>query len=592
MLMFCLLISAVHGLIQVYHYSAQVWPEENYDRPLQIQGEVIGLPHQKKQALQFFLNTPFGPLQVNWYWPYPDIQPGEIWNLSLKVKKVEFMDNPGEFNYAAYLRREGIVARAYVMNRGVNQFLSSDPWRRPLDSLRYQVYQGLLEQTRGLPMRGILLALILGDKTQVNSFQMEVFERTGTSYFMVISGLHIVLFAFMGAFLGRWLWSLSYRATLWLPATQFSLIVGLALAVLYSLLAGFVVPTQRALWMITVMGFSKLFLKQVSSQQALFFAFLGVLFWNPFAAYSIAFWLSFLAVFFLIYTLKGRRNGTSKRWRRILHEWFYPQWVMYIALSPLLLFYFQTFSFIGLLTNLIALPFMILAVIPLALLAAVLLFILPDLAHGLFYCSNQVMEVLWGILHYFAMHPGASFHLKNPGFIIMLLGQLGVFIILAPRAWPMRYAGLLMLLPLFFPKPNLKPGEVVEVNLKVHEGFVRIYQTQKHVVIEEEVQHVKTAFSDLAYIVRPYLYQQGIETVDLWVLKMEGNEHAFNHLRAAWQPIRIREMRVSDVLPLFNSKRLNCQHPYYFIFDGVSFEGGGESYKGSSCWARLASLSS
>ena len=564
-------MAAVHGAVVCWNFYHEQWPLGWFDQPVQIVGRVSALPQQRDHAERIWLKTTVGMVELNWYQPYPVLRPGQLWQVWVKVKQPDRVQTPGGFDYAAYLKRQGVVASGYVQNRPDNQLLGFSPWRTPAESLRYFVYQKVLQATQGLSMQGILLALILGDKSLLNPVQLQVFERTGTSYFMVISGLHIILFAMLGRVLLRYLWSLSHRATLLIPAEQVGLIAGLILGLLYSILAGFLVSTQRALWMIGLMGLARLFLKQYQPLQMLMWALALVVLWNPFSVYSVAFWLSFLAVFFLIYTLSGRPHQPIW-WRRILKDWLYPQWVMYLALVPIIIYVFQTFSLIGFFTNLLAVPLMILAVIPLALLGAVLIFIWPAAGALLFDWSNQVMDVLWQMLHYFALQSWWGVMLPQPSIMAMLLAQIGLILAFAPRGWPGRYLGWIMLLPLFYPLPAIEAGQVKVTDLQVQEGAVRVYQTQHHVIIAEDALHLKAAKASIQYTVLPFLQAAGLQQVDVWVLNFKGKDAALQSLEHAWLPLQIDSLITSQPYQIYDSQRTNCLVPQQVQLDGVRFQ--------------------
>jgi competence protein ComEC len=571
----CFILAFVHGAIVCWNFYTQRWPVAEYDVPTQVTGMVSTLPQHRDHALRFWLKTDQGVLELNWYQPYPELKPGQFWQIWVKVKHPDFQNNPGEFDYAGYLKHQGVVAAGYVQSHAGNHMIGFKPWLAPTEYLRYNVYQKVLQATQNLSMQGILVALILGDKTLLNPVQMTVFERTGTSYFMVISGLHIILFAMLGRVLLRYLWSCSYRATLLMPAEQVGLIAGLLLGLIYSILAGFVVPTQRALWMIGLMGLARLFLRQYQSLQMLVWALILVLLWNPFSLYSVAFWLSFMAVFFLIYTLGGREQSRLW-WRRYMWDWFYPQWVMYIALVPIIVYVFQSFSLIGFFTNLLAVPLMILAVIPLALLGAVLIFVWPAAGQMLFYLSNQVMDGLWQMLHYFALQPGWGMMLPKPSFLEMLLAQIGLIIAFAPAGWPGRFLGWIMLLPLFYPMPALQSGQVKVTDLQVQGGSVQIYQTQHHVLVAENITQLKSGKAAIKYVIVPFLQNAGFSQVDAWVLNFQGKSAALQSLQNAWLPLQVNTLVTNQVYPIYDSARISCHLPYQVEWDGVLFKAEGQ----------------
>lgn len=581
-----LLIAALHGGWVWFLYETKSWPATEMNRPLLLDGEISSLPQAQNHAWRFIFTTAQGKVRLNAYPPFPDVEPGEHWRLWVKLKPIEFMGNPGEFDEALYLKHQGILASGYVLTHPPPLLLGSHPWQAPIEYMRFQVYQKVLQATAGLPMQGILLALLFGDKTQVNPVQMHVFEATGTSYFMVISGLHIVLFAWMGALLMRYLWGLFPRATLRVPAQQIGLLTGLLLGVIYSLLAGFVVPTQRAVWMIGLLGLARLALLPFHSLQTLVLAGLLVVAWNPFVLYSIAFWMSFVAVFFLIYRLRGRKHTPG--WRKIMHEWLYPQWVMYIALMPMIIYCFQNFSFFSIFSNIVAVPFMIIAVIPLALLGAVLLWIVPVVGQLLLAWSNQVMSLLWVILQHCAELPHWSWTFAAPHFGGYLLAQAGAVMLLAPRGWPLRWFGSFLFLPLLWPGPVIDPGQFQATVLHLEAGKAVILATSAHTIVLQESPQLKRAKADIAYIIKPALLYLGRTHVDVWVINFDGTEASFLALENAWVPLTVGQIITNQDYHLFDSKRHRCEPAWHQVLDGLQFD---VTQNGKACWARLASLS-
>lgn len=563
---FVLLLALSHGIFVLWHYHHDRWPADLYNRPILLQGDVANLPQQKNNATTFWLQTPQGLVQLNWYYPYPKIKPGESLVLTAKMQPDTFQGNAGEFDYGRYLRQQGVLASGYVMTKPPAVSLGIRPWKTPVQFLRFYVYQKILETTHDLAMQGILIALILGDKSFLNPVQWQVFTASGTSYFMVISGLHIVLFALLCGLTGRYLWSLLPRAPLLFPAQRLGLIIGLVAGLLYSLLAGFSIPTQRALWMLWLMGIAKLFLQRIPSLSLLFAAALIVIAWNPLSLYSIAFWLSFIAVFFLIYIMSARFRKLSK-----LEEWIYPQWVIYFALMPPLLYVFHEFSLISLISNFLALPVMMLAVIPLALLGGTLLFIIPPAGHFCFMLSNAIMHWVWVFLKWSITVPHAVLYLPQPSLYIVILSLAGCLLLFAPRGFPLRFAGILFLLPLVFPKPFVPSGTVKIIPLRLTEGEATVFVTAHSVLIEQNIKHLRAAKSAIRTIIIPYLQRQGKNSINLWVINGTKNYHALRSLENAWQNRPINRIILPRLPKTFDSLLASCQKPKYLKLDHIQF---------------------
>ena len=91
--------------------------------------------------------------------------------------------------------------------------------------------------------------------------QWRVFNATGTTHLVAISGLHVTLFALIAFFVARLLWRWLHWLLPWSRCVErepFALLLGLAAAGAYSLLAGFSVPTQRTWLMLACVALARL----------------------------------------------------------------------------------------------------------------------------------------------------------------------------------------------------------------------------------------------------------------------------------------------------------------------------------------------
>ncbi len=559
-----LLLIIGHGIDSIHKYFK---PSPFLGKPsVVVTGTVIDIPHMTDQGVGFLLKTSNGIVKLNWYQQKLWLTPGQVWQLKIKLKTLPYFANPGEFNYGEYLQQEGIVAVGYVLDDNADQLETFSWTSAPLDYLRFCWYQRLLTATAGLKTQAVLIALILGDKTLLNSVDSQTFERTGTSYFMVISGLHIVLFAMLGALFMRYLWALWPRLALKIPATQVALATGLILGLIYGLMAGAVVPTQRAVLMLLFMGVAKLFFRRISSWRALLLSFFLVLLWNPFVIFSVAFWMSFIAVFFLIFCFSGRL-GKLKLWQ----EWIWPQWLMFCGFMPLIIYTFNQLSVISIFTNLLAMPVMVFGVIPLALLGAFLLWIMPILGVWCFSASNFLMVHLLSILQYFAFTNGWGKWVAQISFANMLLGLFGVIIIFLPKGMPGRWLGWFMLLPVLLPiKSQIAEGVVETTQLQTSNGPVSIIRTARHVIIKEKISTIRTAHGDLRHIVAAYLVYAGIDQVDLWVLNTDANYHQVLSLVGDLPKVNIMRIATNHHFSMYDSRMIACAKAIPWVWDGVA----------------------
>lgn len=70
------------------------------------------------------------------------------------------------------------------------------------------------------PYLGVLIALVIGDQRAISSAQWTVFNHTGITHLVSISGLHVTMVAALLAGLVNFLWRRSEHLMLWLPAQR------------------------------------------------------------------------------------------------------------------------------------------------------------------------------------------------------------------------------------------------------------------------------------------------------------------------------------------------------------------------------------
>src|SRR3569832_1596144 len=212
---------------------------------------------------------------------------------------------------------------------------------------------------------GIVEALAIGESRDIDAGQWEVLTATGIVHLVAISGSHITLIAGLVFFIARRAWLLWPRLALRWPAPKAAAVAALAAAAIYSGLAGFSVPTQRALIMITVVMLAVLRQRATRPSQILAVALLLVLIWDPLAVMEAGFWLSFAAGAVIFSGMTARLAPQGLWW-----HFGRTQLLVAIGLLPLMLVLFQRVSLVSPLANLIAVPWVTFVVVPITLLGA------------------------------------------------------------------------------------------------------------------------------------------------------------------------------------------------------------------------------
>lgn len=212
-------------------------------------------------------------------------------------------------------------------------------------------------------------------------------------------------------------------------ATRSAIIIGLLVAGLYAGLAGFSVPTQRALIMLSIVMAAVYWQQHYTPFHIISVALLAVLMLDPLALMSAGFWLSFGAVAVILYGLIGRMGKPD--WTRQLLQ--IQCWVA-IGLMPLGLYFFQQVSLVAPVANMLAVPFVSVLVVPLLLFALLMSLFSQFLGVKALLWVDSLIDLMWGVLERLSNLEFAFLVIPSVSILSCLIAMLGVVLLLLRRA--------------------------------------------------------------------------------------------------------------------------------------------------------------
>ncbi|MEE9451541.1 MAG: ComEC/Rec2 family competence protein, partial [Gammaproteobacteria bacterium] len=287
-------------------------PTELEGKDVVIEGVIASIPSYQfpRARFEFAVKSFNGQklatkFSLSWYQKPPPLKVGERWRLQVRVKRPHAFANPGSFDYEAWLFQQGIRANGYVRESSQNELLGRSRLSYPVDQIRQTIGERLWAILGDAPSLAIVQALTIGERQAMSADQWQVLRATGTNHLMAISGLHISLMAGSAYYLVNFLWRRFARLCLWCPAQHAAAIAAIIAALFYAALAGFSVPTQRALTMIMVFMLALLWRRNLLPWQGLSLALVAVLILDPLASLSPGFYLSFAAVAIIFYGVGG-----------------------------------------------------------------------------------------------------------------------------------------------------------------------------------------------------------------------------------------------------------------------------------------------
>jgi competence protein ComEC len=387
-----LLLGYAWAALLAHHALAQQLAPTDEGRDITVIGIVDSLPYRFEQGLRFNLlvertetpGTTVPPrIALSWYADRRNednkpqtLMPGERWRLTVRLQRPHGNANPGGFDYEAWLLEQGVRATGYVRAEVTNARLDAFVPRfgTLVERTRAILRDRILDALRDKQYAGVIVALVIGDQRGIDQSDWQVFTRTGIGHLISISGLHITMIAGLTALAASSLWRRSFftdaQLPLRLPAQKVAALVGALTALLYVLLAGFGVPAQRTLYMLSVVALA-LWTGRLSSVTHVLCAALGVvLLFDPWAVLWPGFWLSFGAVAVILFGGHGRIGPRETGFKANLTMAGQTQWSVTLGLVPLTMLLFGQVSLVSPLANAVAIPLVSFIVTPLALLGS------------------------------------------------------------------------------------------------------------------------------------------------------------------------------------------------------------------------------
>ena len=558
---------------------------------IRVAGTVIGLPQRGADGARFVFEVESAQrgtealrlparLQLGWYryasstdvvTPEPLVRAGERWAFTVRLKRPHGPFNPHGFDRERWLWEQGIAATGYVRSGPRDeapQRLAPAGWG--IDAARQAVGERIRERVADPRTAGVLAALVVGDQSAIDRDDWDLFRTTGVAHLMSISGLHVTLFAWLATRLVGLLWRRLARPwpalLLAVPLPLAAGVGGVLLALLYALFAGWGVPAQRTLLMLALVVGLRLAGRQWPWLPLWGMAMVAVLLLDPWALLQPGFWLSFVAVAILFATDPAGRasqpeeaSGRARRLLRAVWGQWREQLVMTLALAPLSLLLFGQVSLVGLVANLVAIPWVTLLVTPLALLGVLL--------HPVWVVAAWTVQGLNVWLDGLAQFGLASVYRPVPPLPLALLAVAGGVLLVARLPWLLRWAGVLLLWPALLWQPaRPAQGEFEVVALDVGQGSALLVRTAGHSLLYDAGPRYGPDSDAGQRVVLPLLRAMG-ESPSAVVISHRDSDHAGGAVavRSAWPQARWLSSYAADPAE-------RCAAGQSWEWEGVRFE--------------------
>jgi competence protein ComEC len=528
--------------------------------------------------------------------PFPPIHCGDNVHASVAMHMPERYLDPGVWDSTAWLRQQGI---GVVGSTKISAVTLTHGDRRGgftcwLHSVQEAGSQRLLDfaaasTSSRLPSwlllsatdAGMLSAMILGDRTYLQHQARLGFERTGSFHLLVVSGMHLAIFA--ACIFG--LSSLMSLPRIWSTAVTITCSFG------YALLAGFGEPVQRSFWMVTLYLLARLIFRDRNSLNAIGFATVCLLALDPRSLMGASFQMTVLSVLIVAGVavpiaehtfgpyLQATRNlgllaidpglppklaqfRVTLRFIASHLRWFTGRWLarvappslvrltlrivelllvsslIELAMSLPMAIYFHRVTALGLPVNLLVVPLIGLA-LPSALITFTVLLAWPGVAIAPAAVTAALLHAINGIVIHFSSMGAGDIRLSTPGIVGIVSG---IFLI-GFAVWAARNSRFRVLLPVaalacsaacvFYPRAlTFHPGvlEVTAIDVGQGDSLLLVSPLGKTLLVDAGgpiggAQPSNGNFELGESVVSPVLWSRNIRRLDAVALSHAHSDH-------------------------------------------------------------------
>ncbi|HGS4672637.1 MULTISPECIES: DNA internalization-related competence protein ComEC/Rec2 [Vibrio] len=496
------------------------------------------------------------------------LQPNDLFEFSATVNPVIGRLNEIGFDAEAHYMAQSVIARVSVK--------ANTPYTiSPQEDFRSSLQQKLVTLTLNSPFQGIILALTFGERNGIDEQEWRALRNSGLIHLVAISGLHIGIAFSVGYFLGLGMMRL-HAKLLWSP-----FVCGALLAVFYAWLAGFTLPTQRALIMCLLNVALVMLAFPLSALKRILLTLVAVLVWSPFTSLSNSFWMSFLAVAIVLYQLASQ-SQRQVWWKALL----WAQVFLVCLMAPVTAYFFGGLSVTAVLYNLVFIPWFSLVIVPALFLGLLLMVVWPSAA-----------AAYWPWLDWTFLPLDWALQFADVGWWVVPSKVQGVVaasvaILLLYRFMSLKACSLLLgMIGLWWWFPSITPLWRMDV-LDVGHGLAIVIEQDERAIVYDTGSSWPGG-SYVQSVIEPMLQQRGLRQVDGVILSHLDNDHAgdWQGLAERWQPDWIRASQLgTEFMPCIRGESWQWQSLHFTVLwppQAVS-----RAYNPHSCVIRMTDTQS
>ncbi len=477
----------------------------------------------------------------------PGLARGDYVRFPVVLKAVSSFANPGVFDFQTYWAAEGVWVTGFLKNpRLLARIKVPGRWPSPMvliDRFRNESSR-FLDKTIGQPARGLVKAMLLGIRDEIDPEVEEAFRRVGLAHILAISGLHVGLVALVSYWLCLNLLLLWPKLGLKYNLPRLSALFSFGPVLIYAALAGARPSTIRAAIMVGVFCLAVLLGRKRDPLTALAAAAWAILILEPGAVFNVSFQLSFAAVGAILILAPRISNWP---WGRMDFETrtesFRPAanrvWGLaaislsaFLGTAPIIAYHFNRLPLLTLPANLIITPLLVMLVIPPGLAALTLIPVFPWAAKIIFLSIERLLWIFLATVERVASWHWIELTVASPGpvFLLGYYSLLPALFLIRPLKKAVAVSAFIAAV---FLAVSLGPAVILPHDPNLTVTFLDVGQANAaHLCLPDGTQMMidgagfaRSSFDPGEGIIAPFLLRKGLTDLDILGLTHAHPDH-------------------------------------------------------------------
>lgn len=430
---------------------------------------------------------------------------------------------------------------------------------------------------------GILEGMIIGDTSYVSDEVKNNFRDSGISHLLAVSGSNVAYILILCKF--------AFEKIFGRNVSNFLTILFI---VLFSMLSGMSASVVRAAIMAIVIILSEFLIQKPNTYASISFSALLILLYNPITIYDVGFVLSFSGTIGIVIfnkkisellesKIKIDKDKIIGKIIAVFIETLSVTLSAQIAVTPITLYYFNTFSCVSILANLIIVPATG-SITIVGIIMYVTSLVCVPIAKVISYFIYSIISFVIFVASLFAQIPGSSILLPTPSIIIILMYYIIVYNLFFAKNKKV-YVVLLAIISVIIIMKFI-PNKYINVNMiDVGQGDAVYVETAKGKTVLVDSGGTEGSDYDIGEnILVPYILDRGKVCIDYAFLSHMHEDH-IEGIYAVIQKLKLKNLVIgkqetdnelySKVVELANKYNVNIievKQGDELIIDGVIFD--------------------